>query len=139
MEIRYSSNQRDFKRYTTEETRKEFLIENLYAANEVVAVYSHVDRMVTLGCMPTTETVPIDKDPDLTSGTTWHAAPGAAGRSASQHRRRGSITARIYAKRPSWATPDCPHHAGTGRRAVRQRHARSPRGVLAGRPGNNAA
>ena len=54
MEIRYSSNQRDFKRYTTEETRKEFLIENLYAANEVVAVYSHVDRMVTLGCMPTT-------------------------------------------------------------------------------------
>ena len=57
MEIRYSSNQRDFKRYTTEETRKEFLIENLYAANEVVAVYSHVDRMVTLGCMPTTETV----------------------------------------------------------------------------------
>ena len=49
MEIRYSCNQRDFKRYTTEETRKEFLIENLYAANEVVAVYSHVDRMVTLG------------------------------------------------------------------------------------------
>lgn len=40
MEIRYSCNQRDFKRYTTEETRKEFLIENLYAANEVVAVYS---------------------------------------------------------------------------------------------------
>ncbi|MTS79263.1 5-dehydro-4-deoxy-D-glucuronate isomerase, partial [Ruthenibacterium lactatiformans] len=57
MEIRYSCNQRDFKRYTTEETRKEFLIENLYAVNEVVAVYSHVDRMVTLGCMPTTETV----------------------------------------------------------------------------------
>ena len=67
MEIRYSSNQRDFKRYTTEETRKEFLIENLYAANEVVAVYSHVDRMVTLGCMPTTETVPIDKGIDI-----WH-------------------------------------------------------------------
>ena len=39
MEIRYSCNQRDFKRYTTEETRKEFLIENLYAVNEVVAVY----------------------------------------------------------------------------------------------------
>lgn len=65
MEIRYSCNQRDFKRYTTEETRKEFLIENLYAANEVVAVYSHVDRMVTLGCMPTTETVSIDKGIDI--------------------------------------------------------------------------
>lgn len=67
MDIRYSCNQRDFKRYTTEETRKEFLIENLYVANEVVAVYSHVDRMVTLGCMPTTETVSIDKGIDI-----WH-------------------------------------------------------------------
>ena len=27
MDIRYSCNQRDFKRYTTEETRKEFLID----------------------------------------------------------------------------------------------------------------
>ena len=65
MDIRYSANQRDFKRYTTEETRQEFLIENLYVANEVVAVYSHVDRMVTLGCMPTTEVVSIDKGIDI--------------------------------------------------------------------------
>lgn len=67
MDIRYSCNQRDFKRYTTEETRAEFLIENLYQANEVVPVYSHVDRMVTLGCMPTSETVSIDKGIDI-----WH-------------------------------------------------------------------
>ncbi|MBE7722247.1 5-dehydro-4-deoxy-D-glucuronate isomerase [Lacrimispora indolis] len=65
MDIRYSANQKDFKRYTTEETRNEFLIENLYIANEVVAVYSHVDRMVTLGCMPTTEAVSIDKGIDI--------------------------------------------------------------------------
>ncbi len=65
MDIRYSANQKDFKRYTTEEVRNEFLIENLYVANEVVAVYSHVDRMVTLGCMPTTETVSIDKGIDV--------------------------------------------------------------------------
>ena len=65
MDIRYSANQRDFKRYTTEETRNEFLIENLYVPNEVVAVYSHVDRMVTLGCMPTTEEVPIDQGIDV--------------------------------------------------------------------------
>ncbi len=65
MDIRYSCNQRDFKRYTTEETRNEFLIENLYVANEVTAVYSHVDRMVTLGCMPTTEEVSIDKGIDV--------------------------------------------------------------------------
>lgn len=67
MDIRYSANQRDVKRYTTEELRGEFLIENLYVADEVVAVYSHVDRMVTLGCMPVKETVSIDKGIDV-----WH-------------------------------------------------------------------
>ena len=65
MDIRYSCNQRDFKRYTTEETRDEFLITGLYKADEVVAVYSHVDRMVTLGCMPVHEEVSIDKGIDV--------------------------------------------------------------------------
>jgi 4-deoxy-L-threo-5-hexosulose-uronate ketol-isomerase len=65
MDIRYSANPKDFERYTTEEVRKEFLIENLYVANQVVSAYSHVDRMVTLGCMPTTEKVAIDKGLDI--------------------------------------------------------------------------
>ena len=65
MDIRYSCNQRDFKRYTTEETRNEFLIEKLFVADEVVAVYSHVDRMVTLGIMPVSDTVAIDKGIDV--------------------------------------------------------------------------
>ena len=67
MDIRYSCNQRDFQRYNTEETRKEFLIENLFIADQVTAVYSHVDRMVTLGVMPVHETVPLDKGIDI-----WH-------------------------------------------------------------------
>ena len=67
MDIRYSCNQKDFKRYTTEEMRDEMLITGLYKADEVVAVYSHVDRMVTLGCMPVHETVSIDKGIDI-----WH-------------------------------------------------------------------
>ena len=73
MDIRYSCNQRDFKRYTTEETRNEFLIQNLYKADEVVAVYSHVDRMVTMGCMPVNEVVSIDKGIDVWAnfGTTY--------------------------------------------------------------------
>lgn len=65
MDIRYSCNQRDFKRYTTEETRNEFLIENLFVADEVTAVYSHVDRMVTVGIMPVNESVPLDKGIDI--------------------------------------------------------------------------
>ena len=65
MDIRYSCNQRDFKRYTTEEVRGEFLIEKLFTPNEVTAVYSHVDRMVTLGIMPVSEKVSIDKGIDV--------------------------------------------------------------------------
>ena len=65
MDIRYSTGPNDVKRYTTEELRREFLITDLYRPDEVVAVYSHVDRMVTLGCMPVRETVPIDKGIDV--------------------------------------------------------------------------
>lgn len=65
MDIRYSANQRDFKRYTTEEIRNEFLIENLYQKDRVVSVYSHVDRVVTLGCMPVDEVVSIEKGMDV--------------------------------------------------------------------------
>ena len=65
MDIRYSCNQKDFKRYTTEETRKEFLIEKLFVEGEVTAVYSHVDRMLTMGVMPVGETLPIDKGIDV--------------------------------------------------------------------------
>lgn len=65
MDIRYSANQKDFKRYTTEEIRREFLIEELYRPDEVTAVYSHVDRMVVLGCMPVHEAVPLDKGLDV--------------------------------------------------------------------------
>ena len=65
MDIRYSCNQRDFRRYTTEETRREFLIETLFTPDTVHAVYSHVDRMVTVGIMPVKETVPLDKGIDV--------------------------------------------------------------------------
>ncbi len=60
MDIRYSVNQRDVKRYTTEELRNEFLITGLYEADKVKAVYSHVDRMVTFGCMPVNKEVSLD-------------------------------------------------------------------------------
>ncbi len=67
MDIRYSCGPRDFSRYTTEETRAEFLIETLFTPDTVNAVYSHVDRMVTLGIMPVSDSVSIDKGIDV-----WH-------------------------------------------------------------------
>jgi 4-deoxy-L-threo-5-hexosulose-uronate ketol-isomerase len=60
MDIRYSVNQRDVRRYTTKELRDEFLITGLYKPDTVTAVYSHVDRMVTFGIMPAEGEVRLD-------------------------------------------------------------------------------
>ena len=65
MDIRYSTGIKDFSRYNTKEAREEFLVTDLYRVDEVVVVYSHIDRMVTLGCMPVNETVPIEKGMDV--------------------------------------------------------------------------
>ncbi len=52
MDIRYSTGKEAFKHMTTDELRKEFLIQNIFKADDVTGVYSHVDRIVTLGAMP---------------------------------------------------------------------------------------
>ncbi|MEE3380698.1 MAG: 5-dehydro-4-deoxy-D-glucuronate isomerase [Succiniclasticum sp.] len=68
MDIRYSANPNDMKRYTTEEIRKEFHISGLFRDDTVQAVYSHVDRMVVFGCKPVTKTVSLDDGIDV-----WHS------------------------------------------------------------------
>ena len=64
MDTRYSANQKDFKRYTTEEIRDEFLIQNIFRADDVSVVYSHIDRIVVLGAMPVKEKINIEKNID---------------------------------------------------------------------------
>ncbi len=65
MDIRYSCSPNDVKRYTTEELRREFLITGLYSPDKVNAVYSHVDRMVTVGIMPASRMLAIDDGIDV--------------------------------------------------------------------------
>lgn len=65
MDIRYSCSPNDVKRYTTDELRNEFLITDLYAPDKVTAVYSHVDRMVTVGIMPVSRKLAIDDGIDV--------------------------------------------------------------------------
>lgn len=65
MDIRYGCNPEDFKRYTTFETRKEFLIETLFVPGSMTCVYSHIDRMVTMGCMPLDTPLSIDHGIDV--------------------------------------------------------------------------
>ena len=64
MDIRYSTGKEPFKRMTTDELRQEFLITDMFRADDVSAVYSHVDRIVTMGAMPVKEKVSLEKNID---------------------------------------------------------------------------
>ena len=56
-EIRYAAHPEDAKHYDTSRLRRDFLIEKLFAANEVNMVYSMYDRMVVGGAMPVGESL----------------------------------------------------------------------------------
>ena len=64
MDIRYSTGKEPFKRMNTTELRDEFLITNIFTDDDVSAVYSHVDRIVTMGVKPVHETVNLEKNID---------------------------------------------------------------------------
>ena len=64
MDIRYSTGKEPFKIMTTEELRKEFLIQNIFTSDQVSAVYSHVDRIVTMGAMPVTKEINLEMNID---------------------------------------------------------------------------
>ena len=54
-EIRYAAHPEDAKAYDTQRLRRDFLIEKLFAKDEVNMVYSMYDRMVVGGAMPVGE------------------------------------------------------------------------------------
>lgn len=64
MDIRYSTGKEPFKRMNSTELRDEFLITNIFKDDDVSAVYSHVDRIVTMGVKPVNEQVKLDKNID---------------------------------------------------------------------------
>ncbi|MBN2471259.1 MAG: 5-dehydro-4-deoxy-D-glucuronate isomerase [Anaerolineae bacterium] len=53
MELRYPSHPQQVKRMTTEELRSEFLIEELFVPGALKLVYSHIDRVIIGGAVPT--------------------------------------------------------------------------------------
>lgn len=52
MEVRTAASPKDVKYYDTERLREEFLIPEVFKADEITLVYSHVDRIITGGAMP---------------------------------------------------------------------------------------
>lgn len=62
MDIRYSISPKEAKGFDTQELRDNFLINNIFNANEVTLTYSHIDRIIVGGVMP------IDKQVELSGG-----------------------------------------------------------------------
>ncbi|MEZ9511619.1 5-dehydro-4-deoxy-D-glucuronate isomerase [Vibrio breoganii] len=52
MKVNYNNNPRDSKSYDTSRLREEFLTEDMFKDNQIVSVYSHIDRIVVLGISP---------------------------------------------------------------------------------------
>lgn len=52
MEVRYSPDKDGFKKMSTDEIRKSFLIDNLFEINKIPMVYSDIDRSITGSAVP---------------------------------------------------------------------------------------
>ena len=59
-EIRYAAHPEDAKNYDTKRIRRDFLIERVFAEDEVNMVYSMYDRMVVGGAMPVNECLKLE-------------------------------------------------------------------------------
>lgn len=59
-ELRYAAHPEDAKSYDTKRLRRDFLIENIFSADEVNMVYSMYDRMIVGGAMPVNETLHLE-------------------------------------------------------------------------------
>jgi 4-deoxy-L-threo-5-hexosulose-uronate ketol-isomerase len=57
MDVRYSPDQNGFKKLTTDELRKSFLIEDLFQKNKIPMTYSDVDRSITGSAVPAGKTL----------------------------------------------------------------------------------
>jgi 4-deoxy-L-threo-5-hexosulose-uronate ketol-isomerase len=59
-EVRYAAHPEDAKSYDTARLRRDFLIERVFAADEVNMVYSMYDRMIVGGAMPVSESLKLE-------------------------------------------------------------------------------
>lgn len=65
MIVREPSNSRDAKHYTTDRLREEFLIQDLFNVGKIQRVYSHIDRIITMGFCPGEEPQELGQDLDI--------------------------------------------------------------------------
>lgn len=65
METRYAIHPEDMKKYTTDDLRREFLVETLFESGEVHLTYTHNDRMIFGGVTPAEGELTIKLDKEL--------------------------------------------------------------------------
>ena len=67
MQTRYESSPKETAGMDTAELRNNFLVETLFSANQIHLTYSHYDRVILGGIMPTHEALPLPTYEDLKS------------------------------------------------------------------------
>lgn len=65
MEVRYATGPNDMKYYTTQRLRDEYLIPEVFKADDVTYVYSHYDRIITGGAMPVNKVLKLSAGDEL--------------------------------------------------------------------------
>jgi len=65
MELRTAASPKDVKHYTTQRLREEFLIDDLFAPDDIKLVYSHIDRIITGSAVPVKETLTLTAGDEL--------------------------------------------------------------------------
>ena len=65
MELRTASSPRDVKTYDTQRLREDFLIDDLFRADDIKLVYSHIDRIITGSAVPVKGTLALTAGEEL--------------------------------------------------------------------------
>lgn len=65
MQVRQPANSRDAKHYDTSRLREEFLITELFTPGNVKRVYSHIDRIITMGFCPADKGIELGENLDI--------------------------------------------------------------------------
>ncbi len=60
IEERWGTHPNDVKHYDTTQLRKEFLVEKLFAPDEVLMTYTHNDRLIIGGALPVNESLKLE-------------------------------------------------------------------------------
>ena len=65
MEVRPGANPADVKNYDTDRLRHDFLIQDLFAVDEIKTIYSQIDRIIVGAATPAKKTLVLEAGAEL--------------------------------------------------------------------------